>query len=233
MATVTIIQGASTKKAPKIPKQDRPYMKAGKLKFGFPWAPTGGSLDGYANTYDTTARPGRRPLVQLTGGNLPTLGLTFTLVHRDWTQSIEGWLTALRRIANTTDRITIHGMSPSEAGPWRMTACAVAITQRQPGSNVAVRADVTLTLTYANDANPKLGPVQGGKKHGHKGVRDRGGSSKKHTRHYVVKKGDTLSGIAEKFYGEPGKWKQIAKANKITHPRSLKVGRKLTIPPEK
>lgn len=49
---------------------------------------------------------------------------------------------------------------------------------------------------------------------------------------YVVKKGDTLSKIAQKFYGSPLKWKRIVEANKATLGSNnvLKVGMKLTIP---
>jgi len=51
---------------------------------------------------------------------------------------------------------------------------------------------------------------------------------------YIVKKGDTLSKIAQKFYGSPLKWKRIVEANKaiLGHNNMLKVGMKLTIPQE-
>jgi hypothetical protein len=47
---------------------------------------------------------------------------------------------------------------------------------------------------------------------------------------YVVKRGDTLSGIAEQAYGDPRPWRTIALANGITDPRTLAPGRVLTIP---
>jgi hypothetical protein len=49
-------------------------------------------------------------------------------------------------------------------------------------------------------------------------------------KHYTVKKGDTLSKIAAKFYKNSKKWKKIADANNIRDPKSLKVGRRLVIP---
>lgn len=51
-------------------------------------------------------------------------------------------------------------------------------------------------------------------------------------RTYVVKKGDTLAGIARKMYGDSGKWKKIHDANKVRvpDPKKLKVGTKLVIP---
>lgn len=51
-------------------------------------------------------------------------------------------------------------------------------------------------------------------------------------RSYVVKSGDTLSTIAERFYGDTGYASLIAEANGITDPAALHVGTELTIPPE-
>jgi len=48
---------------------------------------------------------------------------------------------------------------------------------------------------------------------------------------YRVKGGDTLSKIANKFYGDPQKWKIIADANHIRDRRQLKFGQVLKIPP--
>jgi hypothetical protein len=47
---------------------------------------------------------------------------------------------------------------------------------------------------------------------------------------YVVARSDTLSGIAEKAYGDPAAWRDIARANGISDPRSLEPGTVLTIP---
>ncbi len=49
---------------------------------------------------------------------------------------------------------------------------------------------------------------------------------------YVVKKGDTLQEISQKFYGTTKRWKKIANANKdvIKDPNKLVVGTKIKIP---
>jgi len=51
-------------------------------------------------------------------------------------------------------------------------------------------------------------------------------------RTYVVQKGDTLYGIARKFYGDQSKWKVIYNANRgqLKSPDKLKAGMKLVIP---
>ena len=49
---------------------------------------------------------------------------------------------------------------------------------------------------------------------------------------YKVKNGDTLRGIALKFYNNPGKYFIIAEENKIKNPNKIEVGRILIIPEE-
>lgn len=51
-----------------------------------------------------------------------------------------------------------------------------------------------------------------------------------HTKTYMVKSGDTLSGIAGLFYNNPRKWRFIARENNITSPRQLEPGKMLAIP---
>ncbi|MDD5156415.1 MAG: OmpA family protein, partial [Candidatus Omnitrophica bacterium] len=54
------------------------------------------------------------------------------------------------------------------------------------------------------------------------------------TKEYVVKKGDTLSRIAQEQYGKPYRWKYLYELNKdkIKNPNKLKVGQKIVIPVE-
>ncbi|MBN2404643.1 MAG: LysM peptidoglycan-binding domain-containing protein [Coriobacteriia bacterium] len=49
---------------------------------------------------------------------------------------------------------------------------------------------------------------------------------------YVVQEGDSLSKIAERFYGKESGWKRIVTANKLDNPDRLRVGQRLVIPPE-
>lgn len=48
---------------------------------------------------------------------------------------------------------------------------------------------------------------------------------------YVVKQGDTLSGIAAKFYEDATKWRPIALTNGIVDPLSITAGQQIYIPP--
>lgn len=50
--------------------------------------------------------------------------------------------------------------------------------------------------------------------------------------HYTVKKGDTLTRIANRFYGDASQWKRIWAANRhvLTSPDKLRPGQVLSIP---
>jgi nucleoid-associated protein YgaU len=49
---------------------------------------------------------------------------------------------------------------------------------------------------------------------------------------YIVEEGDTLSDIATRFYGDPGKWEKILDANSniLSGPEYMSVGMRLDIP---
>ena len=51
------------------------------------------------------------------------------------------------------------------------------------------------------------------------------------THSHVIQSGDTLSGLAARFYQNPGDWRFIADANGIEDPRRLTVGTFVTVPP--
>lgn len=55
-------------------------------------------------------------------------------------------------------------------------------------------------------------------------------SSTKTTTDYVVKSGDTMSSIAEDWFGDASKWSMIAKENPVADPNRLSVGQKLRLP---
>lgn len=49
---------------------------------------------------------------------------------------------------------------------------------------------------------------------------------------YTIQSGDSLSKIAQKFYGDASQWKKIHEANKdqISNPDVIQAGAKITIP---
>lgn len=209
----------------------------GGLKFVMPYAPREGQHTNIADVFTQLARPGRKPLLVRTGADLRVETFTLTIAHRDPQTSVEPYLKVLRQIAESGDRCSIS-LSRLEHGiVWRLTGLNINVTARQHGTNNATRATAELTFTEAVDGRVKLGPLTGGKKpphHRHDGGGGNGGQGKggKNTaRRYTVRKGDTLTAIALKFYDDPNDWHRIAKANKIRDPRKLRVGQRLVIPP--
>ena len=47
---------------------------------------------------------------------------------------------------------------------------------------------------------------------------------------HVIKRGDTLSNVAAKIYGDPARWRAIADRNDIDDPIHLEIGQRLGIP---
>lgn len=221
MATLAITRPGTMSARKKHP-QARFKPEGGKA-VDLPYAPRTTTLGGRGKAWQEVARPGRRPLLMADGPLLQTLALTITLAHPDHQTSVEPLLSRLDALARGGERVQLLGMSPRERGPWRITELTFAGEQRQHGTNHITRATATMTLVQASDPNPRLGPVSGGKKGG------KGGRKKLPTMH-VVKKGDTLRKLANRYYGDPAAWRLIARANKLKDPGKLKVGKKLRIP---
>lgn len=233
MAVVRITRGRTAETGTRVlvpgGRQPTVKLKTEDEVLELPFGPRGAQLGGWADEWETIARPGRQPLTVRTGDGLPTLGLTVLLGHAsDHQRSIEPLLAKLRSIAESGDRVTLVNLSVAERGPWCLEDVTVNVALRQAGTNHATRAEVGLSFIAANNATVKLGPVKGGKTKGGKG----GKSGKGKTSRYTVRAGDTLAKIADKKWGEPGKWRAIARRNKIKRPASIKPGDVLVIPPE-
>ena len=236
MPQVLIRKTATTKRKSNVSKTHPKLVIKSEsgLKIQMPYAPKVVENAGLAPTYTETTRPGRTPLLLRASDPLHTIGLEMFLGHRNAQQSVEPDLAVLRGIVKSDERVTLQ-FGPSEGGLWRVTTFGWTSTERQNGTNAITRATVSMTFTRVSDATAGTGPVKGGAKPAKGKDKDdskkktRGGDGKT-PKHYVVKKGDTLSGIAFKFYRDTSKWRKIADVNKIRNPRALAVGKKLVIP---
>jgi nucleoid-associated protein YgaU len=81
---------------------------------------------------------------------------------------------------------------------------------------VPLRATLTLTLIEFRPLEEQLHQL--------------GLSSPDRTHGHVLAAGDTLSGVAERYYGRPRGWRAIALENGLADPRRLPVGRRLSVP---
>lgn len=193
----------------------------GRDAFEVPFAPNNVTLDGVVPTWQTADRGGREPLLLRSGNGLPQISFDLVFGHTDPNTSIENGLTRLRSLAGSGRRMRVKLDATTSQYLWRLTGFTQQVTARQQGTNAATRAVCTLTFQKASDAAVAVGPTSGG----HKGKGD-----DKRPRFYTVKRGDTLQSIARRFYGQASAWHKIADANKLRHPKKLKVGRKLRLP---
>jgi hypothetical protein len=79
---------------------------------------------------------------------------------------------------------------------------------------VPVRATVNVTFKQYYEAEKQIGKQQ----------------SADFAKRYVVRRGDTLSSIAGRMYGDPALWRPIAKENDMDDPLAIRPGQVLVIP---
>ncbi|HSJ43600.1 MAG TPA: LysM peptidoglycan-binding domain-containing protein [Euzebyales bacterium] len=84
-------------------------------------------------------------------------------------------------------------------------------------SEAAVDADTTAQRDDASDA-----PSENGQQ--------RRGDAQERDQRYVIQSGDSLASIAQEVYGDPTRWREIARANNLEEPYALTVGASLRIP---
>jgi len=81
---------------------------------------------------------------------------------------------------------------------------------------VPLRATITLTLKEYRRLEEQLAQERP--------------NSPDRTHAHPLQAGETLSHLAAKYYGNPGRWRYIADGNGITDPRRLEAGQMLTVP---
>lgn len=191
------------------------------------YAPQSVDHGGWAPTFVDVDRPGREALTLRSGEPHPTMSLDAYLAYPNPQQTVEHTLKAVRDIAASRERVRVV-FGPSEGGLWRLVMAGTPEQERQEYTNAITRATLSLGFTRAVDVTVRVGPMSGGvRPPAGKASAPRPASSPKT---YTVKSGDTLSAIAVKVYRSSSRWVDIAKLNKITDPRKLRVGQVLKLP---
>jgi nucleoid-associated protein YgaU len=116
-------------------------------------------------------------------------------------------------------------------------------TDDRPVWSTRTNGHANASLTLQDDRNLVLYPASGQPLWSSKTLADRdgppapgatvktaGSTANAAQRTYTVARGDTLTGIARRFYGDPQKFQTIARANNIANPERIDVGQKLIIP---
>jgi LysM repeat protein len=210
-------------------------------RFELPLAPNGAERSGDAARYASFERVGRKGLIVRAGADLVTYNLTMMLVGRDADGYIsdqvpvETELGILRAMTQSGERVHWEGYGPSKGGLWLITSYSERDVRLRHGTNEVTQSEVTLTLTESAEGVVAVGPVTGGAAPAPAAEAppvETAGPAPTTSQTYTVRSGDTLSGISVKFYGTSSRWTQIADANGITNPKTLAVGKVLTIPPK-
>lgn len=170
------------------------------------------------------SRPLRLPVLLTGNARLRQMSFDLFLGHKDPYRTVEDDIQELRNLATHQSRIVVS-YGGQEGGLFHISRMNWRSERRHPFESYVTRATVSLTLTASNFTNEALGPTSGGASTGGKPS-----SSKSKVRYHVVKKNDSLTSIALKYYGKARYYTKIMDANNIKNPKKLKVGRKLRIP---
>lgn len=212
------------------PVHPKAYLQTSRgARFTLPFAPRETDHSGDADEWSTIPRTGRKPLVRRNGAGLRTLAFSFLMGSTNPDASIESQISVLRTVTGNADMV-LFSLGYLERGWWRVTDVSVSPLLRQEFTNAVTRATVSIQMIEAYDVRPKIGRTAT-RPSPKPPSKSKPSARPPQTRTVTVKKGDTLFELAVKYLGSGPRWKEIAKLNKISDPRKLKVGQKLRIPP--
>lgn len=213
-----------------VPGQ-RAYLltEDGSASFTFRFAPPVIEYGVWEQDWVQVSRVGLVPLLVRKADKLDTMRFTINIGDpTDLYADQSGYISTLKLVAKSRMRVMMR-YSDQEAGLWRITALAVSSVLRHPDTNLVIRATAEITMTRASEMTINTGPVSSPAAP----APVPGPQSTAPPKSYTTQQGDTLWGIAQKFYGRGDRWPVIFDANrdKVTSPQTLAVGITLVIPP--
>lgn len=176
-------------------------------------------------------RPGNKSVIADGGEKLRKLRMSAIVgsIGRD-ASYVEGALENLRYMLSVPEPLTIaYGRFEEYGVFWRCQSAEFESVQREAGTNNIWWASVDLSFIEDNPA-PYPQPVVNTPAPIAAMAASPAPPAPAGGQTYVVAKGDTLWGIAQKFYRNGAEYPRIAAANGIRDPRKLGVGQRLVIP---
>jgi LysM repeat protein len=177
-------------------------------------------IDGLGASWTQIQRPGTNALLRRATRNRMEYDLSVFLVDGYGGKTIEQQILALDAIgaSKATCGVSFGEMANHR---WQLTAAKGHTSDRAPITNKALHAEFTLTFVVAVDEGLTV-PVPRRKT-------PPSNKPKGRRKTITVRKGDTLSKIAAREYGNANRWPEIAKLNKLRNPGVIKVGQKLVV----
>lgn len=178
------------------------FSEDGQISLGFDIAPREIEFAGLGWEWATLDRVGFVGKLVPKWQKLRTLKFDTTLTHKTamW-GNIQDQFDRLRRLAGSTQRMLVN-YSRQEVGAFYITDCSFSSVLRDPLSNDITRADLSMTLTEANEGTQVGASVAWYQSTGINYTKpDTQGRPR-----IDVRPGDTLQSIAARAYGNPGDW---------------------------
>lgn len=178
------------------------------------------SIDKSVN-YQRTNLPGlQTPITQFVYGNARTLKLDLMFDSYDKREDVRDQTSKISGLLNIDSELHAPPVVRFIWGKLDFKAVIDSVNQNFTmflDSGIPVRAKLTVSFTEFRTLSEQLEgtPL----------------FSSDQTKTCVVTQADSLWQLANKYYNDPGQWRNIAQANNIENPRVLDAGSTLTIPP--
>ncbi len=170
------------------------------------------------NQFSETAIPGLpSPPIQYVRGNARTLSMQLYFDTYEQGSDVREYTDMVVGLMDIDPELHAPPVCLFSWGQLNFTGVVERAEQRFTlffPSGIPARATIDVTFKEFVDPDEQAGKNQ----------------SANFNKKYLVRIGDTLSGIAGSIYGDPGNWRPIAEANGIDDPLSLHTGQVLIIP---
>jgi hypothetical protein len=171
--------------------------------------------------YSRTNLPGlQTPVTQFVYGNAQTLKLDLFFDTYEKGEDVRNYTRAVTSLLDIDRKMHAPPVCKFIWGKLEFKAVIDSITQSFTmflDSGIPVRSKLTVNFTEYRTITEQLESTP---RH-----------SADRTKYHILTQADNLWLLADKVYGDPGRWRVIAEANNIDNPRLLAPGTELSIPP--